>query len=264
MKTILALSLLVLVQTAARAQTAAPAKPHSAHIASGVKPAASAPGGCVKLPAISPKVPALPPGAPCFKPLYSITITPNPQATLSYVFPMADPHLRDVLGIPLPETISLSYVDTKIGTGALVAPRKWYSIKYTGYLVDGSEFDASSNHPDNGSIFSFQQGQHQVVMGMDTGLDGMKVGGKRRLFIPEILAYRDQARGSIPAKSDLIFDIELVGQSDTDPNPKPTASPTPAATSAPSTAPAAAAPAAAAPATAPAPTSAPPQPATKP
>jgi len=258
MKTILAFALLALVQTTATAQSTPPAKPHTPPAA---KPAAATtPAACVKLPAISSKVPALPPGAPCFKPLYSITLTPNPQATLNYVSPMADPRLRDVLGIPLPETITLSYVDTKIGTGALVAPRKWYTIKYSGYLVDGTEFDASSNHPDNGSTFSFQQGQHQVVMGMDTGLDGMKVGGKRRLFIPEILAYRDQARGSIPAKSDLIFDIELVAQSDSDPNPKPAATPTPAAAPA-ATAPAAPPASSAAPASSTAPASAPPQPA---
>jgi peptidylprolyl isomerase len=255
MKTISALlfASIALAQNAV-SQTPAPVKPHPAPVvksaAPTAKPAAPTPTGCVKLPALSPKIPALPPGSPCFKPLY--TITPIPTATLSYISPIEDPHLRDVLGISLPENINLSYVDTKIGDGALVVPRKWYTIKYAGYLTDGTEFDASDKHPEIGGTFSFPQGQHQVVIGMDTGLDGMRVGGKRRLFIPWILAYRDQPHLSIPAKSDLIFDIELVSQSDTDPTPKaPPAASTPAA--APSTAPAAA------PATTPS-TTAPPQP----
>src|SRR5208283_3503584 len=90
----------------------------------------------------------------------------------------------------------------------------------------------------------------QVVLGMDTGLDGMRIGGKRRLIIPWELAYGPTAHLSIPAKSDLIFDIELIKQSDTDPNPKapPSASaPAPAPATAPtsSIAPAAAPPPAA-------------------
>jgi peptidylprolyl isomerase len=253
MKTILAFSLLALVQTAATAQSAAPAKPHPAPIA---KSAASTPAGCVKLPALSPKIPALPPGSTCFKPLYTIVITP--PVKLIDISPLEDPGLRDALKISLPETITLSYIDTKIGTGALIAPRKWYTIKYTGYLVDGTKFDASDNHPENGGTFTFQQGpsgpqgQRQVVPGMDTGLDGMKIGGKRRLFIPFELAYGTDAHLSIPGMSNLIFDIELVAQSDTDPTPK--APPT-------TPAPAPSAPATAAPAPAPA-ASAPPQPAT--
>jgi peptidylprolyl isomerase len=91
-----------------------------------------------------------------------------------------------------------------------------------------------------------------VVIGMDTGLDGMRIGGKRRIFIPWELAYGQDTHLSIPGKSDLIFDVELVAQSDSDPTPKPPATPTPAAAPASSTT---------APATAPAATT-PPQPAT--
>ncbi len=254
MKTILAFALLALVQTAAAAQSAAPAKPHPAPAVKSsapvAKPAAPTPAGCVKLPAISPKVPALPPGSPCFKPLYTIVITP--PVKLVDVSPMEDPGLSDALKISSPETITLSYVDTKIGTGALIAPRKLYTIKYTGYLVDGTKFDASDNHPENGGTFTFQQGpsgpqgQRQVVPGMDTGLDGMRIGGKRRLFIPFELAYGTEAHLSIPGMSDLIFDIELVGQSNpaTPPpaaNSGATGSGSGSSTSAPATAPAPAA-----------------------
>ena len=160
MKTIFPFALLALVQTAAAAQTAAPATPHPhpqsspAHLSP--SPPHPRPAGCAKLPAISPKVPALPPGPPCFKPLYTITL--SPPAKLSDVSPMEDPNLRDALGIQLPSTFTLSYIDTKIGSGARIAPRKWYTIQYTGYLVDGTKFDSSDNHPDHGGTFTFQQG----------------------------------------------------------------------------------------------------------
>ena len=59
---------------------------------------------------------------------------------------------------------------------------------------------------------------HRVITGWDQGFAGMKVGGKRRLFIPYQLAYGDAGHPpTIPAKSDLIFDIELVSASATPP-----------------------------------------------
>jgi peptidylprolyl isomerase len=274
MKTIFPLSVLALAIAALpiAAQTANPAASSAAKKTATSTPAAAATQparGCVKLPTLSPKIPALPAGLSCAKPLY--TITTNPPAKLSDISPMEDPGLRDAVGIPLPVSITLSYIDTKVGSGALLVPRKWYTIQYTGYLVDGTKFDSSFDHPDHAPL-SFQQGpqgpqgQRQVVPGMDTGLDGMKVGGKRRLFIPWQLAYGPSAHANIPPKSMLIFDIELVAQSDKDPSPKPPAPPaaapkppaapapvTPAPAAAPATAPAAAPTPAAAPAPATAP-----------
>ena len=272
MKTIFPLSVLALAIAALpiAAQTANPAASSAAKkTATSTPAAATQPArGCVKLPTLSPKIPALPAGLSCAKPLY--TITTNPPAKLSDISPMEDPGLRDAVGIPLPVSITLSYIDTKVGSGALLVPRKWYTIQYTGYLVDGTKFDSSFDHPDHAPL-SFQQGpqgpqgQRQVVPGMDTGLDGMKVGGKRRLFIPWQLAYGPSAHANIPPKSMLIFDVELVSQSDKDPSPKPpappVAAPKPATPPAPATAPTpAAAPAPAAaptPAAAPAPATAP-------
>ena len=273
MKNIFPLSILALTIAALpiAAQTANPAASSAAKKTATSTPAAAATQparGCVKLPTLSPKIPALPAGLSCAKPLY--TITTNPPAKLSDISPMEDPGLRDAVGIPLPVSITLSYIDTKVGSGALLVPRKWYTIQYTGYLVDGTKFDSSFDHPDHAPL-SFQQGpqgpqgQRQVVPGMDTGLDGMKVGGKRRLFIPWQLAYGPSAHANIPPKSMLIFDVELVSQSDKDPSPKPpappVAAPKPATPPAPATAPTpAAAPAPAAaptPAAAPAPATAP-------
>ena len=273
MKTTFPLSVLAFTIAAfpLAAQTAKPAAPPAAQKAAGSTPATAvktaAPArGCAKLPELSPKVPALSADLPCAKPLYTITLIP--AAKLSDVSPMEDPGLRDALGIQLSSTFSLSYIDTKAGSGARVAPRKWYTIHYTGYLVDGTKFDSSYDHPDHAPLSFLQgpgpQGQRQVVPGMDTGLDGMRVGGKRRLFIPWQLAYGPNAHGNIPPKSWLIFDVDLVSQNDSDPRAKPVSStPAPAATApkpptpaAPTTAPA--------PAASPAPAATAPKPATPP
>ena len=195
------------------AQTTATPTAHRAP-ATAPHPAPAKAVPCAKLPELSPKIPALPPGLPCAKPLYTISVVPTLK--LEYVSPLEGPDLAEALGIN--PTFSLDYIDTQIGAGELAAPHKWYTINYTGYLVDGKKFDSSV---DQGAPITIEYGTHHVIPGWDTGFNGMRVGGKRRLFIPYQLAYG--AAGSpptIPARSELIFDVELVSQSDTEPAPK--------------------------------------------
>jgi peptidylprolyl isomerase len=173
------------------------------------------------VPTISPKIPAVPAGTACPKSLFTITI--RPAATLDYVSPLVSPEVRKSLGLD-PRAFTLAYQDIKPGTGELALPDKLYTVDYTGYLVDGTQFDSSVGKPEH---FSFPIGAHKVIAGWDLGLQGMHVGGKRRLFIPYELAYGEQPHGSIPAKSELIFDIELISQKDVPP-PAPPAPPTPA------------------------------------
>jgi peptidylprolyl isomerase len=140
------------------------------------------------------------------------------------------PNIPKVVG--LPKTLyALRYVDTKIGTGPLAQPSMlgasqadskiyYYTVRYTGWLTDGTKFDSSYDHPGAEPI-TFPAGVHRVIPGWDSGFQGMHIGGKRRLFIPYQLAYGEAGRPPhIPAKSDLIFDIELVSVSDTPPAPK--------------------------------------------
>lgn len=117
---------------------------------------------------------------------------------------------------------ALKYIDTKIGTGELAKPNMFYTVHYTGWLAsNGTKFDSSV---DRGSPFTFPVGAHRVIPGWDTGFEGMRIGGKRRLFIPYQLAYGESGRGPIPPKADLIFDVELISTSET-----PSAPPTPPA-----------------------------------
>jgi peptidylprolyl isomerase len=197
-------SSVLIAQTASHTTTAA-----THHTTTATHRTSTASACPVAMPAISPKIPALaPPVAKC--------------PTVEY---------------------ALTYIDTKIGTGELAQPHKWYTVHYTGYLPDGTKFDSSV---DRGEPITFPYGAHRVITGWDTGFDGMRVGGKRRLFVPYELAYGETGRPPvIPAKSPLIFDVEFISQSDTPPAPKalPAAPPTaPAQPGAPATPPAPAAP----------------------
>lgn len=107
----------------------------------------------------------------------------------------------------------LSYEDTTPGTGAEATPGRNVSVHYTGWLNEagkkGKKFDSSV---DRGEAFKFGLGKGQVIAGWDEGVAGMKIGGKRTLFIPSKLGYGARgAGGAIPANADLIFDVELLG-----------------------------------------------------
>jgi peptidylprolyl isomerase len=137
---------------------------------------------------------------------------------------------------------ALRYQDITLGTGAEAEPNKIYKVNYTGWLAsDGHKFDSSYDHKspvmdkdgkpeleadgkpkmNDGEPISFPQGFGRVIPGFDQGFTGMRVGGKRRLFIPWQLAYGARGRPGpnpenpgIPPKADLIFDIELVDVSE--------------------------------------------------
>jgi peptidylprolyl isomerase len=131
-------------------------------------------------------------------------------ASRSSVGPKLPPGVPPVRGL-VRSAFALRYQEIKVGTGALAEPGKLYKVQYTGWLAsDGKKFDSSYDHP-GGQPFPFPQGRGRVIPGWDQGFEGMKIGGKRRLFIPYQLAYGAMGRPPvIPAKADLIFDIELV------------------------------------------------------
>ncbi|MBY0230799.1 MAG: FKBP-type peptidyl-prolyl cis-trans isomerase, partial [Gemmataceae bacterium] len=58
--------------------------------------------------------------------------------------------------------------------------------------------------------FAFALGKGEVIKGWDEGVEGMKAGGKRRLFIPAKLGYGQRGMGSIPPDAALVFDVELL------------------------------------------------------
>ena len=103
----------------------------------------------------------------------------------------------------------LQYIDLKAGTGATAQAGQTVTVHYTGWLENGKKFDSSI---DRGQPFSFPLGAGRVIKGWDEGVQGMKVGGKRKLMIPSNLGYGPRgAGGVIPPNATLIFEVELLG-----------------------------------------------------
>lgn len=88
------------------------------------------------------------------------------------------------------------------GTGAYPSGTSSITVNYTGTLVDGTQFDAST-----GFAASLNGG---VIRGWTFGLQHINVGGTIQLFIPSGLAYGNNAQDKIPANSVLIFKIDLI------------------------------------------------------
>ena len=98
--------------------------------------------------------------------------------------------------------------DVTVGEGAVAAAGQKVTVHYTGWLTNGTKFDSSKDRNDP---FVFPLGGGRVIKGWDQGVQGMKVGGKRKLTIPPALGYGARgAGGAIPPNATLIFEVELL------------------------------------------------------
>lgn len=106
----------------------------------------------------------------------------------------------------------LQYEDTVVGNGDVAKAGQRVSVHYTGWLYQngeqGGKFDSSK---DRGQPFVFPLGAGHVIKGWDEGVQGMAVGGTRRLVIPPELGYGARgAGGVIPPNATLLFEVELL------------------------------------------------------
>jgi len=180
------------------------------------------------------------------KPATAAAAKPTPAAKTATAGIKLPPGVPVIPGSPK-IAFSLLYQEILVGTGAEAEPNKLYKVLYTGYRqADGVKFDSSDDHrqpvldkdgkpemgedgkPKLGDVqpLIFPQGMNRMIPGVDQGFHGMKIGGKRRIFVPWQLAYGTHelpARADhpgIPAKSDLIFDVQLLDVSDLPPVPQ--------------------------------------------
>src|SRR5579863_3420168 len=141
--------------------------------------------------------------------------TPETKADWWLKLPAAIPKVHGIVKTDF----ALRYEDIKIGTGADAAPNMMYHVNYTGYLAaTGEKFDSNSDRrppvmkdgkpvmgPDGKPQLGdpqplvFPQGMRRLIPGFDQGFSGMKIGGKRRLFIPWQLAYGTRVIPDHPA-----------------------------------------------------------------
>jgi len=99
--------------------------------------------------------------------------------------------------------------DVTVGEGVAAATGQKVTVHYTGWLTNGTQFDSSKDRNDP---FVFPLGGGRVIKGWDEGVQGMKVGGKRKLTIPPAPGYGARgAGGAIPPNATLVFEVELLG-----------------------------------------------------
>jgi FKBP-type peptidyl-prolyl cis-trans isomerase FkpA len=102
--------------------------------------------------------------------------------------------------------------DIVVGKGASAAAGNEVTVHYTGWLwennAQGAKFDSSKDRNDP---FVFSLGRQNVIAGWDEGVQGMQVGGTRKLTIPPNLGYGARgAGGVIPPNATLLFEVELL------------------------------------------------------
>ena len=106
----------------------------------------------------------------------------------------------------------LKTTDLAVGTGDQAVKGTTLTMHYTGWLYingrRGKKFDSSL---DSRQPFTFKLGAGEVIEGWDSGIEGMRVGGKRELIIPPKLAYGSKgAPPDIPPNSTLDFEVQLL------------------------------------------------------
>jgi FKBP-type peptidyl-prolyl cis-trans isomerase len=118
---------------------------------------------------------------------------------------------------PIPETArapvvlpsGLKYIDIKVGTGVPATKGRMVRIAFIGWVTK-SQLMFDFRDPPNPLAFHLGRPDPNVVKGIDEGVAGMRVGGKRRLIVPAKLAHGSRGTKLIPPNADLTFDVELV------------------------------------------------------
>lgn len=96
------------------------------------------------------------------------------------------------------------------GKGKKVTNNNTVKVKYTGWLLDGTQFDSSWDKNTTLEADTYSGGNHQVIEGWQQAMVGQTVGSQVLMVIPPNLGYGDTDQGSIPANSTLIFVVDIL------------------------------------------------------
>lgn len=122
--------------------------------------------------------------------------TSPPPAASTLPFSLSDPGF-------VTQSDGVRVWDVTAGSGAAITTGSLFTATYTGYLTDGTVFDS-------GTLTGRTLTTSNLIPGFVSGLDGMRVGGTRRIFIPTALAYgSNPPSADIPANADLVFEVNL-------------------------------------------------------
>jgi FKBP-type peptidyl-prolyl cis-trans isomerase FkpA len=130
------------------------------------------------------------------------------DATGTTVIPIEQQVWAPALQVTLSQFTKLSsgvyFLDSLVGTGATLTGTPTVSVLYAGYLANGTKFDEKTGTP---ICFALSG----LISGWQDGMQGMKVGGKRRLLIPPGSAYGSSGNGAVPGNANLLFNVTLSG-----------------------------------------------------
>ena len=122
------------------------------------------------------------------------------------------PNEKPQVDVPVdtPPSYQLEVEDLEVGEGDEAASGQVVEVHYVGVSwSSGEQFDASW---DRGDTFKFKLGKGQVIQGWDQGVAGTRVGGRRRITIPPMLAYGKRGAGGVIGPDEtLVFVVDLVG-----------------------------------------------------
>jgi len=115
----------------------------------------------------------------------------------------------------LPTRIAIT--DQQVGSGREIRDGMFAVLHYTGWVFDPAAADGKGrqfvNSRERGESLSYVYGYGRAVRGLERGMEGMKVGGKRTIVIPPKLGYdgfKHPYPPEVPKDSALVFEVELI------------------------------------------------------
>lgn len=97
----------------------------------------------------------------------------------------------------------ITFEDVIVGEGPIAERGTTVDVRYNGYLNRGELFQENV-------IVRFKIGQRRVVAGLEYGVEGMRVGGRRIIYVPPHLGYAASSVPGIPPNAKLVFDVQLL------------------------------------------------------